>query len=225
MYFIVQKEYGYSFEAQILAELKNIGQQLSNIDRQLSELEKKQAATAREFNAIPRLYNLYARDPVVPLCPLWTPQNEEVADFPLRLGDVDTLTSAELDNLFRQFNLPTITRATEEKATRTEVKVTEVKAMEVKATEVKATEVKATEVKATEVEDPEVEDPEVEDPEKDRRVHFKKHIGALFRSYIDAVNNGLLYHIVFSKFELEYAIGQSSITPSTSSCSRKSTQI
>ncbi|KAL7274272.1 hypothetical protein RUND412_002835 [Rhizina undulata] len=91
-------------QLQILAELKNVGQ-LSNLDRRLSELEKKQAVA--EFNTLARLRNVIA-SPTKRLSPLRTAQNEVVPDFPLFLGDIDILSTAALDSLFRQFNLPII---------------------------------------------------------------------------------------------------------------------
>ncbi|KAI5839546.1 hypothetical protein DFP73DRAFT_561273 [Morchella snyderi] len=93
--------------AQILAQLANIVERLGNIERRLDSFELR--LDAGDYNAVARLANsslaIMAESQLVPLR---TRRNQEVDGFPMTQGDIDRLSSADLNRLLESYGLPTV---------------------------------------------------------------------------------------------------------------------
>ncbi|KAI5844023.1 hypothetical protein DFP73DRAFT_75062 [Morchella snyderi] len=111
--------------AQILAELRAIredmGRRFENVERKFENMERKFENVERKFenmelrleaadyNAVARLTNSsVAITADSQLIPLRTRRNEGVQDFPMTQGDIDRLSSVDLNRLLDSYGLPTV---------------------------------------------------------------------------------------------------------------------
>ncbi|KAI5838883.1 hypothetical protein DFP73DRAFT_563566 [Morchella snyderi] len=96
--------------AQILAELRAIredmGRRFENVERKFENMELR--LEAADYNAVARLTNSSAITIDSQLIPLRTRRNEDVEDFPMTQGDIDRLTSVDLNRLLDSYGLPTV---------------------------------------------------------------------------------------------------------------------